>query len=144
MSCPNIETIKQLWAVSRDLDIPDNIADKAGEEIDRCIPEDLWDSIHFLDLDSPEFEKTFREYPWPQLCAQPSSVVLAEVAKAPTVKRANANPPGAKAKRFFKQPRRVSRAAETWRCLNNYPCYEVSSHGRVRSRDRLDPQRPRR
>jgi hypothetical protein len=39
----------------------------------------------------------------------------------------------------LKQARRASKAAETWRCLGNYPLYEVSSYGRVRSLDRVRP-----
>lgn len=57
--------------------------------------------------------------------------------------------PAAKPKKrgLFSQPRRVSKAIETWRCLNNYPNYEVSSHGRVRAIDRANPNdwlKPRR
>jgi hypothetical protein len=49
--------------------------------------------------------------------------------------------------KMLSQPRRVSQAAETWRCLSNYPLYEISSHGRVRSLDRAKPDdwlKPRR
>jgi hypothetical protein len=49
--------------------------------------------------------------------------------------------------KMLSQPRRVSQAAETWRCLNNYPLYEISSHGRVRALDRARPDdwlKPRR
>jgi len=49
----------------------------------------------------------------------------------------------AKAKRKSKGPfnpaRRVARSPEAWRCLNNYPGYEISSHGRVRSIGRAKP-----
>jgi len=48
-------------------------------------------------------------------------------------------PTAKKRKGVFKQARRVSRAPETWRVLKNYPTYEVSSHGRVRSLDRARP-----
>lgn len=44
-----------------------------------------------------------------------------------------------KRKGLFRQARRVSKSPETWRSLSNYPLYEISSHGRVRSRDRVNP-----
>jgi len=47
----------------------------------------------------------------------------------------------------FNHARRVSRSPETWRILKNYPAYEISSHGRVRSLDRARPDdwlKPRR
>jgi hypothetical protein len=47
--------------------------------------------------------------------------------------------PKRKGKGLFRQPRRVSRAIEKWRVLDTYPNYEISSHGRVRSRDRARP-----
>jgi hypothetical protein len=40
---------------------------------------------------------------------------------------------------IFRQARRVSKSIEVWRCLSNYPAYEISSHGRVRSLDRARP-----
>jgi hypothetical protein len=40
---------------------------------------------------------------------------------------------------ILKQPRRISKSPETWRCLGNYPLYEISSHGRVRALDRTRP-----
>jgi len=42
-------------------------------------------------------------------------------------------------KGVFRQARRVSKSPETWRSLSNYPTYEISSHGRVRSLDRANP-----
>jgi hypothetical protein len=42
-------------------------------------------------------------------------------------------------RKLFASPRHASKAIETWRCLNDYPDYEISSHGRVRARDRARP-----
>lgn len=49
--------------------------------------------------------------------------------------------------KYWKAARRVSRSEETWRILDNYPNYEISSHGRVRSLSRVRPDdwlKPRR
>lgn len=43
------------------------------------------------------------------------------------------------APKIFKRARRVSKSAESWRCLSDYPAYEISSHGRVRAIDRARP-----
>src|ERR1700720_2423507 len=39
----------------------------------------------------------------------------------------------------LKTARRVAKSAESWRILRNYPEYEISSHGRVRSMNRARP-----
>jgi hypothetical protein len=48
---------------------------------------------------------------------------------------------GKKSKRppYFKPARRVPRSSEGWRVLKNYPGYEISTYGRVRSLERLKP-----
>ena len=39
----------------------------------------------------------------------------------------------------FKRAKRVSISPETWRILEHYPLYQISSHGRVRALDRAAP-----
>ena len=47
--------------------------------------------------------------------------------------------PKAKPRGVLKPARRVSKSAEGWRCLSDYPEYEISSHGRVRAVGRARP-----
>jgi hypothetical protein len=133
---PDFETIKKLWATSRDLTISDRIAEKASEELEGLLPDDLWDEMVEFPTDSPEFENAFRKY-----YAKTKTPVETRTVKS----RRKADTP--KRRGLFNQPRRVSRAVETWRCLSNYPNYEISSHGRVRAIDRARPNdwlKPRR
>jgi hypothetical protein len=52
----------------------------------------------------------------------------------------SAKPAPTKPRRGVLKPARsVSKSVETWRCLSNYPLYEISSHGRVRALDRAKP-----
>jgi hypothetical protein len=43
------------------------------------------------------------------------------------------DPKAADKKRHYKRAIRVSRSPETWRHLEHYPAYQISSHGRLRS-----------
>jgi hypothetical protein len=63
--------------------------------------------------------------------AEPAPPARTEVAPEPK------EPP--KRRGLFHKPKRVSKSPETWRHLSNYPGYEISSHGRVRSLDRAAP-----
>ena len=47
--------------------------------------------------------------------------------------------PKAKSKGVLQPARRMSKTSEHWRCLSNYPLYEISSYGRVRALDRAKP-----
>jgi hypothetical protein len=67
---PDFETIKQLWITSRNLDIPDRRANKAGDEVERLLPEDLWDELNKFEATSSGFESAFRKY----YEAQPATV----------------------------------------------------------------------
>src|SRR6185312_1857249 len=44
-----------------------------------------------------------------------------------------------RSKGALKPARHVAKSAETWRCLSNYPNYEISAYGRVRSINRAKP-----
>jgi hypothetical protein len=50
-----------------------------------------------------------------------------------------AKPAPTKRRGVLKPARSVSRSSEAWRCLSNYPAYEISSYGRVRALDRAKP-----
>jgi hypothetical protein len=53
--------------------------------------------------------------------------------------RERSKPAPAKRKGVLKPARSVSKSSEAWRCLSNYPAYEISSYGRVRALDRARP-----
>jgi hypothetical protein len=54
--------VKALYTTNLNLDIPDEIADRAGDEIEKIVPDDLSDKLSGMDPASPEFEETFRAF----------------------------------------------------------------------------------
>jgi hypothetical protein len=92
------------------------------------------------DGDDAHLAKLLEVYPIDN--AQPEIRLTAEMIEEifPTAERkAPTNGNGQPKTKKFKRARRVSRGAETWRILRNYPEYEISSHGRVRSLTRANP-----
>jgi hypothetical protein len=103
-----------------------------------------------ISLDYPESGRLYNELSDAMGDRQAERLIDYVDKLAPAVEEPEAESPAAnkpKRKRLFKQARRVSKHPETWRILKNYPTYEISSHGRVRSLNRIRPDdwlKPRR
>jgi hypothetical protein len=110
---PDFELVKRLCHLSRENEGKEG--DLANDRLDRTIPGELDDILFDIaDIDGPEFEQAFRDF-----YNEPTNG---------TKPRANTH-----GKSNFKRAKRASRSPEVWRILRNYPEYEISSHGRVRS-----------
>jgi len=66
--------------------------------------------------------------------------VLAERDAELERKESEETKPTAKKRGPYKRAVRVSRSPETWRILPNYPDYQISNHGRLRSLMRAKPE----
>jgi len=129
MKASQFEYYKELYRAMRD--DPGPVGDKALGEIEAKVPRELGDKLFEIkDVDSPEFEQTFIAF-----CDKLESAADTEDEPVP-------KPTGKKQKKkrdlgHLRKARRVSRSREAWRILKDYPAYEVSSHGRCRSLDRV-------
>jgi hypothetical protein len=74
---PDFETVKQLWTTARDLTITDRQAERASKEVERLLPDDLWDEMAKFETDSPEFESAFRKHYEPKPPIDPGLLQLA-------------------------------------------------------------------
>jgi hypothetical protein len=110
----DFRTIQRLYKTAKNLQYP-AAAEDAEDQLCDLLTEKTKAVLDLLDPDGEEFKQELGKY-----------------MPIPTNGKALV-PANGQAKSKFKRAKRVPRSPETWRILRNYPEYEISSHGRVRS-----------